>query len=247
VTIRRANVEGIRVDAGTRREFLDRILELAGEDRTSRVLFANVHMVARALDDPGLRETLEEADLVCPDGMPLVRLLNWSGARTQRCEGMAAFPLLLGLAESAGLPVAFYGSTEAVHGAMLDRIRREHPALRIAHAQAPPFGPSLSVAFEQDLRTLSGSGARLVFVALGCPRQEMWMRAAHGIPGCLLGVGNAFEVHAGFRRRAPLWARALCLEWTFRLAAEPRRLGSRYLGTNLRFLRALPPWILRRR
>jgi N-acetylglucosaminyldiphosphoundecaprenol N-acetyl-beta-D-mannosaminyltransferase len=241
--IRRDRILGARVDAGGREELLERILSLANGARTTRVLFANVHMVVESRRDAALREAMETADLVCPDGMPLVRLLG----DCERLEGMSAFPELIGLAQKGGLSVALFGSTPEILSATVDKIRLDHPGLEIVLSLAPPFGADLEgdVATHSDL--LRASGARLVFVALGCPRQEIWMAGVRDVPACFLGVGNAFEIHVGRRRRAPRWARSLCLEWLFRLIQEPRRLGPRYLSTNLRFLLGLPGEIVRRR
>jgi len=241
--IRRDRILGARVDAGGRLELLERILSLADGARTARVLFANVHMVVESRRNAALREAMETADLVCPDGMPLVRLLGDS----ERLEGMSAFPELLGLAERAGLPLALFGSTPEMLAATVDKIRRDHPGLEIVLSLAPPFAPDLEKDLATHLDLIRGSGARLVFVALGCPGQEIWMARVRDVSACFLGVGNAFEVHVGRRRRAPGWARPLCLEWLFRLVQEPRRLGPRYLSTNLRFLLGLPREIVGRR
>ena len=245
--IRRAEVLGARVDAGSRGEMLERILRLSDSGKPSRVLFANVHMAVLSRSDPRLREAMEGADLVCPDGMPLVRLLSATGAPTDRCEGMGAFPDLLALARERSVPVALVGPDPSTLAAVDDRIRRNLPGLRLCSAFPLPHGEELERRAPEDLLRIRGSGARLVFVALGCPRQERWIHAVRDVPACFLGVGNAPEVYAGLRRRAPRWARPLCLEWLFRLAAEPRRLGPRYLSTNLRFLLALPGWALHRR
>jgi len=241
--IRRDRILGARVDAGRRSEFLDRILWLAHGGRTARVLFANVHMVVESRRNHALREAMETADLVCPDGMPLVRLL----AGSERLEGMSAFPDLLAMAEERGLPVALFGSSPAILAETVDRIRLDRPGLDVVLALAPPFGEDLEPDFAAHLERIRDSGARLVFVALGCPRQELWMARVENLPACFLGVGNAFEIHAGRRRRAPAWARSLCLEWVFRMVQEPRRLGPRYFSTNFRFLGALPREILGRR
>jgi N-acetylglucosaminyldiphosphoundecaprenol N-acetyl-beta-D-mannosaminyltransferase len=240
--IRRDRILGARVDAGRREEFLERILSLARSGRTTRVLFANVHMVVESRRNEALRKAMEAADLVCPDGMPLVRLLGGS----QRLEGMSAFPELLGPAREAGLSVALFGSSAEILARTVDKIRLEHPSLEVVLSLAPPFGADLEADGARHLGLLRESGARLVFVALGCPRQEVWMDKLESVPACFLGVGNAFEIHVGHRRRAPRWARSLCLEWLFRLVQEPRRLGPRYVSTNLRFLRALPREILGR-
>jgi N-acetylglucosaminyldiphosphoundecaprenol N-acetyl-beta-D-mannosaminyltransferase len=245
--IRRDHVLGSRVDAGPRSEFLRRILSLAQEDRTSRVQFANVHMVVESARNPPLRAAMEDADLVCPDGMPIARLLARREDGSDRLEGMSAFPELLSLAESAGVPVALFGSSPAVLEKVVDKIRLDHPDLRLALSFSPPFGADLDANISTHAARLRESGARLVFVALGCPRQELWMSRVRDVPACFLGVGNAFEIYAGLRRRAPVWARSLCLEWLFRWVQEPRRLGRRYAYTNARFLLALPGEILRRR
>lgn len=223
---------------------LSRILSLASEGRCTRTYFANVHMVDAVSRDTRLREALEEADLVCPDGMPLVRLLQLASGPTDRSEGMSVFPLLLAAAERQDIPVALFGSTPDVLSAVSDKIRQDHPGLRVVASIAPPFGPELALEEPRHHRILRESGARLVFVALGCPRQELWIHRVRNVPACFLGVGNALEVYAGLKKRAPPWARALSLEWLFRLCSEPRRLAPRYFSSNLRFLLRIPGWLV---
>ena len=235
-----------RVDRTLHQEALERILELSRSERTTRVLFANVHMLVESRRDVRLREAMERADLVCPDGMPVVRLLALGRGGVQRTEGMSVFPELLALAETEGVAVALYGSAQGILDAISDKIRHDHPRLSLVLALEAPFGEPAGEVDPAHLERLRRSGARLVFTALGCPRQELWMDRAQGLSACLLGVGNAFEVHLGRRRRAPGWAQALCLEWLFRLVQEPRRLGPRYLRTNVPFLLALPGAILAR-
>ena len=242
--IRPSRILDARVDAGRREEMLERILELALEGRFARVYFANVHMVDAASKDTRLREALDEADLVCPDGMPLVRLLQLAEGTTDRSEGMSVFPLLLSRAEDLDIPVALFGSTPAVLALVSDKIRQDHPGLRIVASIAPPFGPELALGEPRHHHLLRESGAKLVFVALGCPQQELWIQRVRNVPACFLGVGNALEVYVGLRKRAPQWARALALEWLFRLWEEPRRLAPRYFSSNIRFLLRLPGWIV---
>jgi N-acetylglucosaminyldiphosphoundecaprenol N-acetyl-beta-D-mannosaminyltransferase len=247
VVIRGDRILGARVDAGRSEEFLERITGLARAGVLSRVLFANVHMVVESSRNPALHQAMEDADLVCPDGMPIARLLERRHAGSQRMEGMSAFPSLLALAGESGIPVALFGSTRVALDATVGKIRREHPDLRLVLAHSPPFGPALEAGLAEDQIRLRQSGARMVFVALGCPRQELWMARLREVPACFLGIGNAFEIYAGLRYRAPVWARSLCLEWLFRLAQEPGRLGWRYASTNARFLRAVPGEIRRTR
>lgn len=240
--IGRVEVQGARIATGTRQAFLDRIFSLARSGRTSRVLFANVHMVVESSRDPELRAAMDEADLVCPDGMPVARLAGRGKARQERIEGMAVFPLALERACREGVPVAVWGGTEEIHRALRDRVRRDLPGLEWVFGFAPPMAPD-PFGHAAEEAALSASGAKIVFVALGCPKQEKWMRRQTA-PACFLGVGNAIEVHLGWRHRAPMWARSLCLEWFFRLLQEPRRLFGRYARTNSVFLwRLVVSWL----
>ncbi|QQS05546.1 MAG: WecB/TagA/CpsF family glycosyltransferase [Fibrobacterota bacterium] len=243
MSLRRFSVMGARVDAGSMQEMDAEILRLSQAKGCSRVCFANAHMVVESWRDPSLRTAMEEADIVCPDGMPIARLLRRHFPGQMRVEGMAAFPRLLEAASRQGIAVGFFGSTPAVQEAMREKAARELPNLRVVLSEAPPFGEFDEAQRARQLDKVRQSGAKLVFVGLGCPRQELWMAAARDLDACLLGVGNAFEVWLGHRRRAPAWAREACLEWAFRLVQEPRRLAGRYARSNLLFLLALPGWL----
>jgi N-acetylglucosaminyldiphosphoundecaprenol N-acetyl-beta-D-mannosaminyltransferase len=146
---------------------------------------------------------------------------------------------MIGLCEAAaaeGLPVYFYGGDQALMAALVDALRRRLPALRIAGAEAAPLLPRQPEPDQATIERIRGSGARLVFVGLGCPKQEFWMQAhrAH-LDAVLVGVGQAFGIAAGIVPEAPAWMRRSGLEWLFRLASEPRRLWRRYLVTNTLF------------
>jgi len=243
VSLRRCSVLGSRVDAGTTEAMDSEVLRLSRRGGCARVLFANVHMLVESRRDPVLRAAMESADLVCPDGMPVVRMLRRDVPGQERVEGMSAFPRLMEAASREGIPVGWVGSTEEVQEAMRRKVSRELPALHVVLSEAPPFGGIDDAEHARLVDRIRRSGAGLVFVGLGCPRQEAWMARVADVDACLLGVGNAFEVWLGRKRRAPKWARRLCLEWAFRLAQEPRRLWWRYLRTNLLFLLALPGWL----
>ena len=136
-----------------------------------------------------------------------------------------------------GLSIFLYGGQEDVLQLIRDRLSTEHPQLKIAGWEAPPFRALTDQEMSEVAERINASGANLVFVSLGCPKQERWMAAMHGrINAVMLGVGGAFLLYAGKDSRAPLWMRKLCLEWTYRLALEPRRLWKRYLVTNSLFL-----------
>lgn len=246
--IPRDRILSVPVDRGDPEVMLASIVERSRSGVPGTVCFANVHTLHRARRDPTLLAALESSFLVAPDGMPLARLLSWTGRRQRRFEGMAAFPELLSRAAREGVPVALFGDDPDVLAAVREKARRELPSLRIVEAASPRMG---ELPFSDDadhVRRLAESGAAMVFVALGCPKQEIWMADhADSIPAVLLGVGNALRVWIGRERRAPVWMRGLCLEWSVRLWQNPSRMWRRYLVSNAWFLAAAPVWLVARR
>ena len=202
-----------------------------------------------ALDSPEYSAALEAADLVTPDGMPLVWMLRWLGARAAtRVYGPDLTPMVLEAAEEAGIPVGFYGSTDAVLQRLVGNFQRRFPRLTVAFAEAPPFRPLTSEEDHQTTAAINAAGVRILFVGLGSPKQDRWMYAHRGrVQAVMLGVGAAFDFLAGVKPQAPRWMQRNGLEWLFRWATEPRRLGRRYLRQNPRFVVLAAAQILRAR
>jgi N-acetylglucosaminyldiphosphoundecaprenol N-acetyl-beta-D-mannosaminyltransferase len=233
-----APVLDVPLTAMSFRAHVDQIMAWAHERRSAFVAVANVHMVMEARRSPAFLQVLRQADLITPDGMPLVWLMRRAGAPTQ--ERVAGPDLLGALCEAAaarGVAVYLLGSTGDVLERLVWRLKVQFPTLRVAGTHAPPFR-SLTAAEDAELvREIAASGAGLVLVALGCPKQERWMHRHRGaIPAVMVGLGGAFPIFAGIQRRAPRWAQASGLEWVFRLVQEPGRLWRRYWGTNLPFI-----------
>ena len=207
-------------------------------DSSFVVCMANVHMLVEANDHPDLAEELLQADMVLPDGMPLVWLMRRRGAPEQdRIAGMDFLPELCLAAERARVPVYFIGSTAPVLEAMERKLRREFPRLLIAGMESPPFRPLSEVEESGILHRIAASRAGIVLVALGCPKQERWMLARRErVRAVLVGLGAAFPTYAGFQARAPRRMQRMGLEWLHRLIHEPRRLWRRYFYTNTKFL-----------
>jgi N-acetylglucosaminyldiphosphoundecaprenol N-acetyl-beta-D-mannosaminyltransferase len=209
------------------------------QDRQSRVLFfAAVHMVMESIENLAFLRQLNSAGTIFPDGMPLVWALRALGEREdRRVCGPDATAAMLAAAEKAGVPVGFYGGSQAVLGALVKATRIRHPNLDIAFYESPPFRP---LTHKEDVATvdrINSSGARLLFVGLGCPKQEHWIVEHLGrVRAVMFAVGAAFDFIAGSKRRAPLWMQHCGLEWAFRFATEPRRLAMRYLKHNPRFV-----------
>ncbi len=191
-----------------------------------------------AHDDPQLRELVNSADLVTPDGMPLVWALRRLGYPQQgRVYGPDLTLELVAAAAGKGIPVGFYGSTPETLASLADNFKRRFPALHIAYSFSPPFRELSPGEDEIIIKTVNASGIRVLFVGLGCPKQERWVAVHKGkIQAVMLAVGAAFDFHAGTRRQAPRWMMRLGLEWVFRLVQEPGRLWRRYLYHNPRFI-----------
>lgn len=230
----RAEVLRVPIDVIGAREALQAIEDAARSRRSGYVCACNVHVVIVAGDRPGLLEAIRGAMLALPDGAPVAWALRRLGHRAQRrIPGPDLMYALCGRAAEAGLSVFFFGSTDEALEALSAKLRERFPRLQIAGTYSPPFR-ALTLDEDSDaVKRLNGSKASLVFVGLGCPKQELWMAEHQGrVDAVMIGVGAAFDFHAGTVSRAPAWMQAAGLEWLHRLAAEPRRLGKRYLVTN---------------
>jgi N-acetylglucosaminyldiphosphoundecaprenol N-acetyl-beta-D-mannosaminyltransferase len=230
-------VLGMRVDATSYRDAAARIMDWAAARESRMVAVANVHTTMEGVDSSAFRRVINEADLVTPDGMPLVWTLRALGSVGQaRVYGPDLVLQVCSLAEERGMPVAFVGGTPRVLERMVANLAMRFPRLQIAMAYSPPFR---AMTAEEDARLVTGinrSGAGILFVGLGCPKQERWMAGHKGRVRCvMLGVGAAFDFHAGTLRQAPALLQRLGLEWAFRLMMEPRRLWKRYARHNPRF------------
>ena len=226
------------ISTGRTADFVDTILELGAARASAYVCFANVHMLVEAERNAEFRQIVNGAAVAAPDGSPVAAAVRWfRGPAQERMAGMDLLPELLRAAAERGQSVYFYGTTDEVLQAMVWRARWELPTLRIVGAYAPPFRPLTDEEDAAEVAAINAADPDLLFVALGCPRQERWMAAHQGrIGACMLGVGQAFRVYAGLEPRLPMWARKLWLEWAFRLWQEPRRLARRYFVTNTRFV-----------
>lgn len=235
------DIIGMRVDATSYEHATRRILEWAHEPVGRRVCVANVHMVMEAHGDAAFRRIVNTADLVTPDGMPLVWALRLFGVDdATRVYGPTLMLHVCEAAAKAQVPIALYGGTDARLRDVVHVLETRFPGIQIPCRIAPPFRPLTAeedATFSEEIRQ---SGARIVFVGIGCPKQEQWM-AAHQdrIPAVLLGVGAAFDFHSGRVPQAPSWMQDMGLEWFFRILMEPGRLWKRYATHNPAFVALL--------
>jgi N-acetylglucosaminyldiphosphoundecaprenol N-acetyl-beta-D-mannosaminyltransferase len=195
-------------------------------------------VVVTAKQDAEFRCIVNEADMATPDGMPLVWVLRRMGFQQQeRINGPDLMWRLCGQAEQKGLSIFLYGSTPETIEKLTDNLKAAFPRLAVAGDCSPPFRPLSEEENREIVDRINSSDAHVVFVGLGCPKQEFWMAEHRGaIQAVMIGVGAAFDYHAGTVKRAPLWMQRSGLEWLFRLLSEPKRLWKRYLVTNSLFL-----------
>lgn len=235
---RSRSVLGMRVDGTSYRETAEAIADLVCAGDGGAVCVATVHMVMEAFDDPQFQRIVNAADRVTPDGVPLVWALRLLGVKdAERVYGPSLLPVVCELARERGLSVGFYGGSPGVLDELVRRTWTRFPGLDVSFAFAPPFH---ELSAEEDRKVVEGieqSGTRILFVGLGCPKQERWIAEHRSSLSCVMvGVGAAFDFHAGRKAQAPEWMQAGGLEWLFRLCCEPRRLWRRYLYHNPRFL-----------
>jgi N-acetylglucosaminyldiphosphoundecaprenol N-acetyl-beta-D-mannosaminyltransferase len=237
-----------RVDATSYRHATGQVLDWAAAGESRYVCVATVNNLIEGCDDPGYNALMEAADLVTPDGMPLVwglRLLGVPDA--SRVYGPDLTPLVCEEAARRGVPVGFYGGQDDVLDDLAASLTTRYPGLRIAYRWSPPFRPLTAEEEAKVADDLVRSGTRVLFVGLGTPKQERWMADHKGLPMVMLGVGAAFDFLSGRKRQAPRALQRLGLEWLYRLVQEPGRLWRRYLYRNPRFVALFGAQLLRER
>jgi N-acetylglucosaminyldiphosphoundecaprenol N-acetyl-beta-D-mannosaminyltransferase len=201
---------------------------------------AAVNLVMSAKDDPTTMRAVLGATLAVPDGQPLVWALRLLGhSRATRIYGPDLMAAHCAHAASTDTPIYLYGgrSDEALE-LLKRRLRERFPGLRIVGGWSPPFRPLSAEERKRVVAEIDASGAQVVWVGTGQPKQELWMSEMRPLLSAplLVGVGAAFDFHAGIVSQAPAWMQRAGLEWLYRLTREPRRLWRRYLTQNPRFL-----------
>lgn len=229
---------GMRVDPTSYQAVCESVKNWQAEGSSRYICVSNVHMTMEAFDNPGYQQIINQSDLVTPDGMPLVWMLRRLGYPDQeRVYGPILTEKLLDMAAQEHIPVGFFGSTGEVVSQLVKTVRKSYPEIEIVYTYSPPFKEPTQEEDSAIVEQISNSGARILFVGLGCPKQEKWMNEHQGkILAVMLGVGAAFDFIAGIKPQAPLWIQKIGFEWLFRLVSEPRRLWKRYFYHNPRFL-----------
>lgn len=232
----------VYLSTGSRDLFLQEMVRLSDHvAQSAYICFMNVHMLIEANKNLDFRRIVNGADVICPDGLPVAMSVGWFYAiHQEQIAGPDTLPLLLDAASNTNKKVFILGSTESVVNKFRERASEEFPNADICGHACPPFRPLTAQEDEDLVELINRSGADMIFVALGCPKQERWM-AAHRdrVKGCMFGLGYAIPVYAGVESRAPRWMIDHGMEWVFRLSTDPRRLFKRYVQTNSFFARRM--------
>ena len=236
------NVLGVLVDAVDYEAATAQIIDAARDRKHFAVTALAVHGVMTGVQDHAHNARLNSFDLVTPDGQPVrgaLNLLHHAGL-TDRVYGPTLTLKVLQQASVEGLPIYLYGSTQPTLDRLVPALESMFPALKIAGVEASKFRSVQPGEDVEIAERIKSSGARLVLIGLGCPRQEVFtyaMRPLLDMP--LLAVGAAFDYHAGLLKNPPGWMQKYALEWLWRLGLEPRRLWRRYLLLNPAYLSRL--------
>ena len=232
------NILDTRIDATSYNDACDRIQNWANKNTSCYIVAANVHVVMSGYWEPQYQQVVNGAALVTPDGMPLVWSMRLLGVKEQsRVYGPDLMLAWCDRAAKLGMPIYLYGGTETMLAKLQQNLEQQFPGLKIAGSYSPPFRLLTPEEEQADLDRIHKSGAKVVFVALGCPKQEYWMARQEGkLQAVAIGVGAAFSFHSGEVSQAPRWMMRLGLEWLYRLVTEPKRLWRRYLVNNPAFL-----------
>ena len=237
-------VIGLPIAATSYAGAVEWILEHAARrDRSYAVEAANTHVAALARADGEFGAAMRAFDLICPDGMPLVWALNSQLPPSEKLTDRVYGPTLMleTLKATDGKPGFSHfllGGKQSTLEKLTAGFSERFPNARIAGTYSPPFGEWPENEFDLISRKIRESGANLIWVGLGCPKQEHWIARNKDRlpPGVYFGIGAAFAFHAGEVRQAPAIIQRLGCEWLYRLAMEPRRLFKRYFTYNSLFL-----------
>lgn len=235
------NILGTDIAVTNMSETIDRLEQGIDELRGQYICVSNVHTTVMAYENKDYWQVQHDAVFCLPDGKPLSVYSRKHGfPESERVTG----PDLMGemFERNNGMRHYFYGGTPETIETLKIRLREKYPHIQIAGMVSPPFRPLSETEDAAEVEKMNTSGADIIWVGLGAPKQEKWMYAHKGkVNAVMIGVGAGFDYHAGTIKRAPGWMQKASLEWLYRLLQDPKRLFGRYLKTNLKYL-----WLIRR-
>ncbi len=237
--IERRKIINMEVNVIDLNEALEQVSFLTKSDSGAYICVSNVHMCMEVYDSTKFATVVNNADLVIPDGKPLSwaqKLLGHENAKQVR--GQDIMNALCALSAEKGLKLGFYGGSS---NELLDKVKskltKSYPEIVIEYAFSPPFRSLTAEEDAEVVNAINNAEVDILFVGIGCPKQERWMAEHKDELNCvMLGVGAAYDFIAGEKKHAPRWIQKIGMEWLFRLCSEPKRLWRRYFSTNPRFI-----------
>ena len=228
----------LNVDITFYENVCEKIFSLADMNHSAYICAANVHMCMESFDNPDFKKIIDNAEIVIPDGAPLAWALKSLGHRSAiQIRGTDLMLKICQEAEKKNIPIGFYGGTEECLKKLVSFMEKKFPNLMIEFHSSPPFRSLTLKEKEITITNINSTGVRILFVGLGCPKQEKWMADHMNKLSCvMIGVGAAFDFVSGTKKKAPRFIQKIGMEWFFRLISEPKRLWKRYLMQNPRFI-----------
>ena len=232
------DVLGVNYTVTTLPEAVNNVISHARKLAGRYICFSNVHTTIMAHDDESFKEVLNHAAYVFPDGKPVAKRIASAGYHeVERVAGPDFMDLMFFATANTDIRHYFYGSSEETIEKLKIQLEQRYPGIKIAGMVSPPFRELTPEEDDAAVKAINDSGASLIWIGLGAPKQEKWMAAHQGkVNGVMLGVGAGFDFHAGTIKRAPVLIQKLGLEWLYRLLQNPGRLFKRYFVTNTKFL-----------
>lgn len=229
---------GVNIAVVNMNQLLDFINSNIKEMSGDYICVSNVHTTVTAFEDESFRAIQNGAIMAIPDGGPLCTVAKRRGYKEiERTTGPELMEEIFKISCEKGYRHFFYGSTKKTLAAVEKRLKEKYPDIQIVGTHSPPFRPLTEEEDRAVTEQINDSNADFVWIGLGAPKQEKWMAEHQGrINGLMIGVGAGFDYFAGNIKRAPQWMQKRNLEWLYRLIQDPKRLFSRYLYTNTKFI-----------
>jgi N-acetylglucosaminyldiphosphoundecaprenol N-acetyl-beta-D-mannosaminyltransferase len=237
--MKKVKILSMMVDVVTITSAIERIFELVKAKKGSYICVSNVHMCMETYDDIDFRAVVNNADIVVPDGRPIFFAQKLLGNEvTEQVRGQDLVEAICKASNSSNLNIGLYGGANpSILRQVQIKLTESYPDIKISFMHSPPFRKLTDMETTIVLNEISDAKVDVLFVGIGCPKQEKWMAENYSGSNCvMLGVGAAFDFIAGNKAHAPRWMQKVALEWFFRLCTEPRRLWKRYLLHNPRFM-----------
>lgn len=218
---------------------VERVIHLSRAKTGAYVCVSNVHMCMETFDSSNFCKVVNQADIVIPDGKPLsIAQILLGHKDAAQVRGQDIMNRLCAMSGKENINIGFYGgSSDTILELVKSNLLKQYSDINITYALSPPFRPLSNEEDKLVVSQINASNVDVLFVGIGCPKQENWMADHKDKLNCvMLGVGAAFDFIAGNKKHAPIWIQKFCLEWLFRLITEPRRLWRRYFEQNPRFV-----------